>query len=301
LELSEISFYLDSGESITVPLTFMADENTMPDLYSGKIFVEGGGKTKEILVAIEVESFISSSPPNGFLFDVVLTIPEEYKVINKGDRLVLETHIINLGDPIKEKVDISYTIKDSEDNIVLIKKDSVKVDGEIYLTIELSLPKLLQDGNYIAIVNVDYSGLKAISSEFFWIRKLEYVLLEFNYKDDKFEFTQGTLEAGWSPTISHDASKKYRFNLCSADGETLYTFLIDDPGDYFTDLYIQDNIEGGLIKFEPENFYIVAPEKRKSEKFQIFLENDLVECKSSNNVVLEGDTYNIGADTCRIR
>jgi len=293
LVLDETNFLLSRGDSKTISLVFIKNENIVPGVYTGEIIVEGGGKIREILIVLEVESI---EP----LFDVVLTIPEKFWIINQGENLVLESDIINLGGPIEGKLSVNYIIKDLENNIIVMDKDFVSIKDRLSLTKEIRLPKSISSGNYVAIVEVIYQDLKVVSSRFFQVRALEYILLEFNYRNGEFDLIEGTLEEGYSPTISHDSNKKYRFNLRSSDEEILYALPIDDPGAFFSELFVQDEIKGGLKEFELEgSFYIVAPEKRESENFQILLRNYLDD--GPDSVVAEGNVYDIGAKSCRIR
>lgn len=293
LVFNETNFLLNKGDSKTISLVFTKNDNIVPGTYIGKIIVNGGGIKKEILIVLEVESI---EP----LFDVILTIPEKFQIITQGENLVLESDIINLGDPIKNKLLVNYIIKDLDDNIIVMNKDFVSINDKLFLTKEIKLPRSLDNGNYIAIIEVIYQDSKAVSSRFFQVKALEYILLGFNYGNGKFDLIERTLENGYSPTISHDPDKKYKFNLLSSDEEILYTIPVDDPGAFFSELFVEDKIEGGLEEFElDDSFYIIAPEKRKSEKFQVLLEDDLDE--GSDNVVAEGDVFDIGAKSCRVR
>ena len=300
LKISPDNFYINKRRSETISLNFTAKIDTEPGLYTGKIFIKGEGKTKVILVAIVVEPLIKE--PGRPLFDVTLTIPSEYRVVPQGGEIVLDTKIFNLGDPVEEKISVNYFIKDLENNIIATRKHFVKIDEELSLTKKIKLPRSLPEGDYIAIVEVRYEDLKAISSRFFKVKQLEYILLDFHYKDGEFELFRRSLEEGWSPTISHDSDKKYKFYLCSPNREIVYSFSMDDPGTYFSDISLEEEIEGGIVEFDPVNFYIVAPEKRQSEQFQILLD-DATECEiyGSDLIVSEGDVYDIGARSCRIR
>ena len=88
--------------------------------------------------------------------------------------------------------------------------------------------------------------------------------------------------------------------MFSFDEEVIYSSPMDDPGTIFYELFVEDEIEGGLKEFElGGSFYISAPERKESEKFQILLRNYLDD--GLDMVVAEGNVYDIGAESCRIR
>jgi len=158
IKISEKSFDLDIGESKTIALDFSASEETIPDLYVGKLLVSSNGLEKEILISIAVET--------GALFDVELEIPNKFKYVLPGEEVSAKIILFNLGDGEIDTF-IEYIIKDENGNKIISEKENRTVENQVKLTKTLIIPKEAKFGKYIFYVKVNYLEEVAIASEFF--------------------------------------------------------------------------------------------------------------------------------------
>ncbi len=177
LRLNEKEFILKKGEKKIILADFLVLEDKKEDIYLGKIIVSSQSTTKEVLVAIEVES---RNP----LFDIKVSIPEDYLKIKPGGELVAEVSLLNIERVGIVDTEINYIIKDSEDNIVLNEHETVAVETQSSFVKKFRLAGTLKEGEYVLYANVAYSGQVGSSSAFFMIDKgkeisprLAYILI----------------------------------------------------------------------------------------------------------------------------
>jgi hypothetical protein len=109
--------------------------------------------------------------------------------------------------------------------------------------------------------------------------KNEYILIEINYENGKFYLVNETLEKGNYPSIEHEINSDYRFELVSDKGEVLFTGYVE-PNLVFTDGLSKEknnkDFEGGVVELNQSNFFIIAPNIKKSDKIKIFKEDNKV-------------------------
>jgi hypothetical protein len=156
------SFVLKAGEEKTIEVNFLAEEDTTPNLYIGKIIVKSGNVEKEILVSVEVES---KKP----LFDVKIDIPRRFRYLIPGENLLANVELYNLGGSGKVDVEVEYIIKDSEDNEILTEKETLAVETRASLVKELEIPPYLEFGDYVLYVKAKYNGETASATSWFQI------------------------------------------------------------------------------------------------------------------------------------
>ncbi len=160
IRINNAEFDLEVGQTVDVIVDFIARENAIPDLYLGKLIISGDGLSKEILVAIEVET---KKP----LFDVKVNIPRQFRTLIPGDSLVANIELFNLGDIGKVDVVLDYFIKDINGNDIITEKETVAVETRASLIKEFLLPEDLPYGNYIVYVKATYDGETASSTAWF--------------------------------------------------------------------------------------------------------------------------------------
>lgn len=151
LIIPENSFSLAPNEKKTIALDFIARENAIPNLYLGKIIVSAGGETKEVLVAVEVET-------GGALLDVQAEIPRAYKRVLPGGELLTEIKMFNLG--IKERADvfIDYEIRDFNNKTLLTQHESIAIETQTSFTKTFVIPEDAEYDDYILYVKATYDG-----------------------------------------------------------------------------------------------------------------------------------------------
>ena len=166
VRLSETSFSIAPGKSKTISLDFLAREDTIPDLYLGKLLITSGGTTKEILVSVEVESKKS-------LFDVSLEIPEDFLQINRGDKLFIKLNLYRIESK-EQRVDVEleYRILNSKGKVVIFDSDTVAVETSLSLIHEFDISQNIVPGEYQVYVKAIYKGdVGSATSSFEVVRK----------------------------------------------------------------------------------------------------------------------------------
>ena len=166
IRLSEAEFYLNAKESIEIEIDFIVREDTLPDLYIGKIIATVGETQKEILITIEVES-------KGPLFDVKIRIPYKFQHVLPGEEALAQIEIYNLGSDGKIDVFLDYIIKDSKGNEILKEQGTIAVETSTSFIKDIKIPENLAFGKYVFYVRVTYDGKIASASAWFNVGKRE--------------------------------------------------------------------------------------------------------------------------------
>ena len=155
--LKENIITLNAGETKPIEFTITAPED--PGVYAGKISVETGGTTKDILFTLNVKTETS-------LFDVGVVIPSKLKKINIGDNLEAQIDLLQAG--IKEKMDVTlnYVIKDFDGVIHFEESETVMVYDKKSLSKEFHTAELPL-GDYVLGIELIYpNGVAVASSQF---------------------------------------------------------------------------------------------------------------------------------------
>lgn len=167
MKISETSFNLNDGESKLITLEFSASEETVPDLYVGKLVVNSNGLEKVVLISIGVET-------RGALFDVELEIPSKFEYVLPGEELSAKIILFNLGE--KEiSTSIDYIIKDENGNLIVSEKENFTIQDQLTLAKTFKIPEGAVFGKYILYVRVNYLEEVAIASEFFNVGKRPFL------------------------------------------------------------------------------------------------------------------------------
>jgi len=151
ITISQKEFILKKGESKSITVKFSIDEKTVPDVYTGKILIKGDSLKKEVDIVIEVES---PKP----LFDIKITVPQQFKTIVPGGSFIAEFTIFNLGKGGRVDVNVELGVKDTSGNIIVSKFELVAVETQISFTREFQLPEYIKDGTYVVFAKVTYDG-----------------------------------------------------------------------------------------------------------------------------------------------
>jgi len=151
-------------------LDFLARENTIPDLYMGKIIIKGDGIEKEVLIAIEVET---KKP----LFDVRVEIPRKFLYVIPGEELFAEIELYNLGETGRIDVNLEYFIKDDEESIIVSEQETLAVETRTNFIKKFEIPEDIKFGKYIFYVKVTYDEEVASASAWFSVGKKPFFTL----------------------------------------------------------------------------------------------------------------------------
>ena len=159
LFLSDSSFSLKPGEQKVVELNIIGKKLGS---YLGQVIIKSGDIERSVNAIVEVES-------DNVLFDAKIDIPSAYKEVEAGGELKAQITLLNVGPPRKVDVTTTYTIKDRNGNVVYESSDTFAVEKQTSFVKSFRIPKELQPGDYLAIVELRYENSFAVSSELFKI------------------------------------------------------------------------------------------------------------------------------------
>ncbi|QQG38606.1 MAG: hypothetical protein HYS32_03290 [Candidatus Woesearchaeota archaeon] len=172
LKLSDFKFILKPGESKTVNVDFIAPLGSSLDAYTGKIIVKTKSASKEIGLSLGIES------PEA-LFDISIEIPEEFKEVLPGKKVLGQISLFNLGLLKRADVVVEYVVKDLEDNVIAMEQKTLAVETQASLLAELDLPSNIKPGVYVFAAKVKFNEEIATSTTFFTVipqKKIEVPL-----------------------------------------------------------------------------------------------------------------------------
>lgn len=148
----DLKFTLRAGEERIIEFDVISPEKV--GIYNGKILVNG----KEILIILEVNT-------KEILFDIKITIPDKFKIINTGDKLVSQVNIIPIEDK-KLNVTLIYSIRDFNGKTFLTESEAMLIKSQIIFKKEFSTTNL-KPGNYILTLELVHpDGIIASSDNF---------------------------------------------------------------------------------------------------------------------------------------
>ena len=168
IKLSENGFELSPEESKTIILDFIAREDTILDLYMGKLLVEGDGIKKEILVAVEV----TSKTP---LFDVKVEILEKFLKVMPGEDLAAAITIYNLGKVGLVDTKVEYIIKDMGGRALLSEEETIAIGTQTSFVKIFRIPQDAKPGDSILYVKTTYNGNVASASAWFLVKRKSFL------------------------------------------------------------------------------------------------------------------------------
>ena len=168
LRIEEEYFKIGVGESREIRLDFIASEESIPDLYIGKIIVKGDEIEKEILVVIGIESV---DP----LFDVIVEILNKFRQVSPGEEAVANIKLFEVEKVGKVDVELEYSIRDGEGNIIVSDSETIAVEGQANFFKTLQISKNVLEGEYLFYVKANYLGQIAGASEWFNVSKEKYI------------------------------------------------------------------------------------------------------------------------------
>ncbi len=173
--ISEQEFSLDAGESKSIEINFEAENQ--PGVYVGSILFSSSNEEFKMPVILEVET-------KEVLFDSSINVPLEYGEVYPGGSLAVENKIFNLENIGLKSVDITYSVKDFNDNTIFSEKENIAVENQILTTKMISIPENAETGDYMLYIVVEYANSVGTSSYFFKItEKQEEVLGSIKFFD----------------------------------------------------------------------------------------------------------------------
>jgi hypothetical protein len=143
------SFKLNAGERKEIEIKIAAP--SAPGIYTGKLIING----QEVLITLNVNT-------KELLFDAKIIIPDELKIINKGDKLKTKITLIPLGEAGLD-VTLKYIISDFSGKNFLTESETIKVNENLTFTKEFATNNL-PTGDYIFGLEVLYEKNVATTS-----------------------------------------------------------------------------------------------------------------------------------------
>src|SRR3989344_2023286 len=141
------------GKNIEVKISGL---NLEPEVYIGKIIVEGGEIKEIIPLIVQIDSKGLS------LFDVSVDIPEKYRLVGVGKIAAADVRIYNLGTTEKINAEIEYSILNLDRDVIDKEKDNVVIQTQFQKIKEFKLPKYIPPGKYIFSVKITYYDNKEV-------------------------------------------------------------------------------------------------------------------------------------------
>jgi hypothetical protein len=106
--------------------------------------------------------------PEEPLFDIYLTLPEDYKRICIGNKIKANIILENYGEVELLDAFMTYWIIDENNTLIAELKDTRAVEKETSFTIEMKIPEGANEGIYRLYAEITYDGNKtAVSGESF--------------------------------------------------------------------------------------------------------------------------------------
>ena len=184
-EILDINKQLKSSKSETVAVetqaSFVGSLKVPESLEKGLYFL------KVILVTVDSEQDVSEAETSFnvikeetrnqivikfSLFDIQITIPDNYKIINPGDELLTSIKLVNLGSVGRIDVFLDYWISDSEKTIIVKKKETVAVETQANFVRTFDIPKDIKSGHYHFYAKITYAdGKEAVADHSFEVVK----------------------------------------------------------------------------------------------------------------------------------
>jgi hypothetical protein len=153
VSFGENNFELSPGESRNVAITFTSPE--VGGIYVGKILMGGN----EISVSINSRS-------RELLFDAMVVVPDEDKVIRQGEKLDAQITLIPMGERPRLDVTLNYAVKDFNGKEYVRESETILVTGQKSFKKEFYTSDLIT-GKYVLTLELIYPNGVATSSSHF--------------------------------------------------------------------------------------------------------------------------------------
>jgi len=111
------------------------------------------------------ESISHQNIINNSLFDIIVTIPSDYKIVNPGDQLLATIKLVNLGSAGRIDVSLDYWIADAEQNIILKNKETVAIETQASFVRTFDIPTNAKPGKYSLNAKLTYSETKEATAD----------------------------------------------------------------------------------------------------------------------------------------
>jgi len=158
---------LEPRKSVSYDITFDGSLIVEAGVYSGDIVISDSVDSVKRVVEIILEYEIEVP-----IFDVLVNIPERYRVVIPGQEVIGQITLINLRPVGRVDVVANYFIRDIRGQTVATGSTTVGVENEARFDRSVILPEDLAPGNYIFGVVVVYDRVIGVGSDVFEVRSL---------------------------------------------------------------------------------------------------------------------------------
>ena len=134
------------------------------------------------------------------LFNVGIDIPQEYKKIEPGEKLLTSIKLINLGAEKRVDVFLDYEIKDINGNLVLSQSETAAVETQANLVRYFTLSQNIPNGYYEIFAKLKYKDKEAMAKSSFEVANNKYLIGNYIYLISGL-FILVILSAFWSSHI----------------------------------------------------------------------------------------------------
>ena len=113
----------------------------------------------------EEKNYTQEQIAQNSLFDIFVTIPQNYEKVEPGAEILVNVKLINLGSGGRCDVLMAYEIKDSDDKVILNKKETVAVETQANFVKTFDIPADALHGSYKVYAKLVYADGKEAASE----------------------------------------------------------------------------------------------------------------------------------------
>lgn len=160
--LSDKFVILDQIKEKAMYINFVALAEQEPKTYTGRVIVKTARIKKEILIVMEVKQ-------REALFDVSVEIPEEFKEVFPGGKVLAEINLFNIGKIGMVDTVVTYYIKDPSSNLIIQEHETVGVETKVGFTKSFVIPRTAMLGAYTCWVRLRYGGASATGEATFLV------------------------------------------------------------------------------------------------------------------------------------
>jgi hypothetical protein len=120
----------------------------------------------------EQKAYDKQAIESNSLFDIFVSIPQDFSRVEPGGELLTSIKLINLGSSGRIDVVLSFEIKDSAGLLLLTKKETVAVETQANFVRTFVIPPEAKPGQYTIYVKMIYAdGKEAVAESFFEVGK----------------------------------------------------------------------------------------------------------------------------------
>ena len=161
-ESQEIS--LSANEEKKINFKIIADDDQIPDTYTGTSTFTDGSTEQKLRFSIDV---LKRAPQ----FIINIQVNTNFRRINPGERVPYKVIINNLGDIIREAITVEFFVKDFNNNIVMRDLETVIIERALVLDRTFLFPINIDADKYAIFARIEYEDQIAVGSEVIDVEK----------------------------------------------------------------------------------------------------------------------------------